>query len=253
MQYKQPLIIHTFSPEVIQTNSNDFMTLVQRLTGRASYVSPPSKRRRLHTLPHLCHASDPAEVGCTSSVRTPLKLQQEEHDCMSELATRRGLSPRVRLGLNLERFLSPHSRVRAGMQGRGLMRSPAGFEFSPSTLPTPPAFLQDFPSLSSPYVQAAGLPSPVLKRVGDVGRSSMASPLSFPSPGPLTSAFLADLPVLSPAAQSWIEKHPLSAELMLSPLSRGFGLPSRPAELMHSPLSSGFGFPPIPSPRQGNL
>ncbi|KAI5070765.1 hypothetical protein GOP47_0015108 [Adiantum capillus-veneris] len=285
--HKQPLIIHTFSPEVIHAEAYNFMNLVQRLTGRASHVSPPSKRPRyapncvLLTSPGMRHVSVPSELQCGASShypllppptypaslpKTPLPLQQEQQRSISELASRRGLSPRVRLGLKLQTDLSPHSRAGAGIHDGALVRSPMVFEFSPSMLPTPPAMLHQFPSLS-PYADVAGLLSPRVTRVGAVARSPMIMPsilpspgpltsaflvdlpalspaahswlhkppLStelasiLPSPGPLTSAFLVDLPALSPAAHSWLDKHPLSTELVLSPLSRGFGLtPRRP-------------------------
>eukprot|EP00250_Pteridium_aquilinum_P006704 c16568_g1_i1 orf=476-880(+) len=49
LQCRQPLIIQTLSPEVIQANAHDFMQLVQKLTGQGSDVSPLAKR--------LCHSS----------------------------------------------------------------------------------------------------------------------------------------------------------------------------------------------------
>nr|XP_043612394.1 protein MKS1-like [Erigeron canadensis] len=38
--HRPPVIIYTVSPKVIHTNPNDFMTLVQRLTGPSSSLSP---------------------------------------------------------------------------------------------------------------------------------------------------------------------------------------------------------------------
>ncbi|MCO5576339.1 hypothetical protein L7F22_030148 [Adiantum nelumboides] len=233
--HRQPLIIHTFSPEVIHADAYEFMNLVQRLTGRTSHVSPPAKRPRyaphymLPPSPGMPSASVSSELYRAASSHMPQSphvthkgqhpaslpripltmLQLEQQTCISELASRRGLSPRVRLGLNLQTDLSPHKRVGAGIQGGILVRSPVGFEFSPSMLPTPPSFLQDFSRLS-PYADISGLLSPILMKVDAVARSPMVIPSILPSPGPLTSAFLADLPKLSPAA-SWRDKQPLSA------------------------------------------
>eukprot|EP00250_Pteridium_aquilinum_P013400 c21318_g1_i1 orf=350-1321(+) len=271
LQYRQPLIIHTFSPEIVQTNSHDFMQLVQKLTGQANHVPPVTKRPRraseeLHLSPTLHN------LGGSS-----LALRQQQQGITADLGLHRGLLPQSSFNSGLPTSLSPHNKEGARMQGGSSVVSPASFEFSPTMLPSPtflcdfpsllspqaaallsprlakagvaagspmmrlPAvsfefspsmlrspttFLRDFPSLLSP--KATALVSPRLAKAGGVARSPvMMLPAALPSPGPLNSAFLADLPVLSPAAYKWVEKHPLSAEFMLSPLPRGLGLPPR--------------------------
>lgn len=205
LQFRQPLITHIFSPEVIQTDPHDFMHLVQRLTGQVSHVSPLAKKPR--------HASD---------IPRPMAISLNEQR-LGPAMSNSMLTPRLQSRLSPPGLgLQTSNRGRAG--GVSLI-SPGAFEFSPSMLPSPTTFLRDFPSLLSPHVTE--LPSPRLAR--GVARSpAMMIPAALRSPGPLTSAFLADLPVLSPAAYKWIEKHPLSTEAILSPLPRELGLPPRP-------------------------
>lgn len=218
LQFRQPLITHIFSPEVIQTDPHDFMHLVQRLTGQVSHVSPLAKKPR-----HLLETRHAPDMRHASDIPRPMPISLNEQRPGPAMSNSM-LTPRLQSRLSPPGLgLQTSNRGRAG--GVSLI-SPGGFEFSPSMLPSPTTFLRDFPSLLSPHVTE--LPSPRLAR-GAARSPAMMIPAALWSPGPLTSAFLADLPVLSPAAYKWIEKHPLSTEAILSPLPRELGLPPRPA------------------------
>lgn len=234
-QYRQPVIIHTFSPEVIQTDANDFMRLVQRLTGQAGHPSPLTKRPRLG-LPPAAHQAQESLSHEQQPSPNWYNLASQQQRNMLELGFQHisSSSPQPqqnRLGPGLPPLPSPDLTNRlglgfqAGPYSASSILSPSNFDFSPSLLPSPSTFLTDYAALVSP--SAGALQSSRLAM--GAARSPMISlPAVFPSPGPLTSAFLGELPLLSPAAYSWIEKHPLSADAMLSPLSKGFGLPPRP-------------------------
>ncbi|MCO5581540.1 hypothetical protein L7F22_035427 [Adiantum nelumboides] len=234
--HRQPVIIHTYSPEVIQIESENFRQLVQRLTGPAgSHTPPPPKRARVTAPPHAGNFN--VNYGDSASQFEPSSSNQ------AQLPPRSVLSPR---GLRLQQE-APHPYAEAAVASRYLphnpLLSPSLFDFSPSVLPSPSTFSFDFPSLTSPLGTRGGtgglLPSPLAPGVSGpplpspLGHGGAPTPRSLaaalPSPGPLSSAFLADLPVLSPAAYSWIEKNASTADAILGsrPLISA-GLPPRP-------------------------
>lgn len=211
-QYRQPVIIHTYSPEIIQTDSNNFRQLVQRLTGPADqgspYAPPPPKRARVGLPPttgnsNLNHSISDSSNSNLSQQLPPLPLA---------MLSPRGMLPK-------QGVINPSNY---GNLPSNPLLSPTMFDFSPSVLPSPSTFTFDYPF--SPM----GLPSPLAPG----GSTPLSLPAALPSPGPLSAGFLADLPVLSPAAYRWIEKNAASADAIMSsrPLLSS-GLPPRPPPL----------------------
>ncbi|KAH7277232.1 hypothetical protein KP509_39G041300 [Ceratopteris richardii] len=220
-RFRQPIIIQTFSPEIIQTNAYDFMSLVQRLTGNGTYVSPPAKRARLQhsevssmselsapagvvfrSSSHLASPRLPRQLSDTSLCFSASNVSGNWHNTgapggsvtpslhrstlemtlglpqgrpSSELASRRGLSPRLQLQLHMQTEFSPRSR--SGMAAMASTKSPTSFEFSPSMLlPTPTNFLSDLPSLSSSeYKESRQVISP--QQMTDLRGPGARSPL----------------------------------------------------------------------------
>lgn len=236
VQYRQPVIIHTYSPEIIQTDPNNFMRLVQRLTGPGSpQPAPMPKRARLSPPSEISghpsavkieggaddsgiHADRFHQFATTNPVQRPLPIRQRAKPVLPALSTRGGHLRQV-VDNPDPNLLPPNSLL-----------SPRVFDFSPSLLPSPSTFGFDFPSLHSP----SGFPSPAVPGSSTPG---MSLPNMLPSPGPLTSTFFADLPPLSPAAYKWIERNGASADAILSsrPMTTA-GLPPRPPG--HFPIAA---------------
>lgn len=242
VQYRQPVIIHTYSPEIIQTDSNNFMRLVQRLTGPGSphTAPPPPKRAR------VSQPSEEHQISSSTSQIIDPSIQQ---------STTQGGNSRLRqfaLTNSAQRPLPAHPRNAPGLLGASpageivsrqpppfpgapelpvnSLLSPSRFDFSPSLLPSPSVMGFDFPSLWT-------LPSPTLPNNPTPGPLSV--PYVLPSPGPLSAGFLADLPVLSPAAYRWIERNPSAADALFSPRSftASAALPPRPPAYPSLPAS----------------
>jgi len=79
VQYRAPIIIHTYSPEVIYTQPDDFMSLVQKLTGscdtRHRLKRKPSKKLGLKKSPRP--GNDPP-VSATVPVNAAVTVLKEQ-------------------------------------------------------------------------------------------------------------------------------------------------------------------------------
>uniref|UniRef100_A0A6M2ETU7 VQ domain-containing protein n=1 Tax=Populus davidiana TaxID=266767 RepID=A0A6M2ETU7_9ROSI len=78
-QPRPPVIIYTLSPKVIHTNPNDFMNLVQRLTGSSSTSTCPSTSTSSNPFnDHDCGAISPAARYATIEKAKSPKDQQKQ-------------------------------------------------------------------------------------------------------------------------------------------------------------------------------
>ncbi|KAH7373661.1 hypothetical protein KP509_17G067400 [Ceratopteris richardii] len=227
--HRQPIIIHTYSPEVIQIDSNNFRQLVQRLTGPGSHTPPPPKRPRHTRVPSLPPILPPAP---------PFNRNFNPHD--PSFAAR----PSLRGQMLQELVPSPRGYRPLQQQQQDADRSHVDLPhhpllfLSPSLLPSPSSFAFDFLSpLATASPRGAGpglLPSPRgLPPPSPLGQRGYPTPRSLaaalPSPGLLGSPLFPDLPLLSPSTYGWIERNGSLAESVLSP--RPFmsaNLPPRP-------------------------
>ncbi|KAJ6709214.1 F16F4.1 PROTEIN [Salix koriyanagi] len=78
-QPRPPVIIYTVSPKVIHTNPNDFMTLVQRLTGSSSTSTSSSTSASSNPFNDDCGAISPAARYATiEKAKSPKDLQKQQ-------------------------------------------------------------------------------------------------------------------------------------------------------------------------------
>ncbi|KAG5250743.1 VQ motif-containing family protein [Salix suchowensis] len=85
-QPRPPVIIYTVSPKVIHTNPNDFMTLVQRLTGSSSTSTSSSTSASSNPFNDDCGAISPAARYATiEKAKSPKDLQKQQQQLDGDL------------------------------------------------------------------------------------------------------------------------------------------------------------------------
>lgn len=177
MAYRPPVIIYTRSPEVIHTEAGDFMTLVQRLTGRVDAHGhssvPPAASLSIHES-QTCDTSLPGNPNFVQVVAPPspprggpdIPLKEEDKsipcefsgDDRSEYSTVQSLlSPTIQHGSILSP-LSPNFFLPSP-----LLLSPNIFHDFPLCTPQPDYFYKQLLHMQSEpiFTPHASLPSPL--------------------------------------------------------------------------------------------
>ena len=91
-QPRPPVIIYTVSPKVIHTNPNDFMTLVQRLTGSSSTSTSSSTSASSNPFNDDCGAISPAARSATiEKAKSPKDLQKQQQQLDGDLGYVEGI------------------------------------------------------------------------------------------------------------------------------------------------------------------
>ncbi|KAJ7543613.1 hypothetical protein O6H91_09G045000 [Diphasiastrum complanatum] len=151
LQHRQPVIIHTYSPKVIQTDPNNFMSLVQKLTGRGIETG-----YNVHTKDHFIMDSmalPSPHLSCASPRIHAAGRNLDQSNVGFLVSPRSPLPPITAEVVFNQGYDEPFSLT----PGPLYLRSPASFTAlaSPrlwSSIPSPnilsQRFLADLPSLS---------------------------------------------------------------------------------------------------------
>eukprot|EP00249_Psilotum_nudum_P008142 c21068_g1_i1 orf=464-1228(-) len=195
-QYRQPVVIHTYSPEVIQTDPRNFMQLVQRLTGHGSSNHPIRYQRA-----QISTSKDPLIVRSAPSHSFPEHLNNNGNPLKL---------PEKPSAICSGSMEIPGSHVQQNYLG---LLGPSPCESLPSSLLSSVEFphcldsrLRNAVTQSVLFDNAPPVPSPGMLPSPSVGNfSNLLSPSLLPSPGPISLGFLSDLPSLSPATHKLVD------------------------------------------------
>jgi hypothetical protein len=203
MQNRQPVIIYTHSPKVIHTEAREFMTLVQRLTGRVngdadslpdsrmpSSFSSASSSKQSHTTHALprSHTAEPGNPNCCRLDSSPspggagLNFLFEEEKFIDS-----GSNPSEFSGNIGSEQSSVQSLLSPTIQSGSSFPLSPNF-FLPSSGLLSPNIFQDFP-MYTPQPDYFYSPRHLLcmqsePHVTPPGRSAMNGVSSLPSPSP---------------------------------------------------------------------
>jgi hypothetical protein len=217
VQYRPPIIIHTYSPKVIHTQPDDFMSLVQKLTGssdtrlrlkrkpaKKASAPAPDQNDLVDAVADLeQQGSKLAQCASPSSSDEDSSFLASE-PCGGDLAMKQSHSPRSPLS-NFEfdspdLMFTPFDASSSNILFSHVKAEPS-FSFNDNSFNF---FSESFISqLPKGLMKQEALPKQVLHQEYSPFHSSIDINSPIPTPGFLPPSSIAGLPDLSPASANW--------------------------------------------------